>query len=188
MTKEQRAQASRAKLLAAAEAVILEKGVANLTLDAVAAAAGISKGGLLYHFASKDALIVALVETLVDSINVDLQRAYEAQPEGPGRGVRAMIAESACRIGGDLPRREQLGAALLAAAGSNPALLVPMKRAFSDWMGGLDDEGLPPGVPLLIAAALDGLTFWNLFGLYSPPEAALVELTSLLETFASTKA
>jgi AcrR family transcriptional regulator len=186
MTKEQRAQASREKILAAAESVILEKGVANLTLDAVAASAGVSKGGLLYHFAAKEALIVALVEKIVASIEVDLQRAYDAEPEGPGRAIRAMIAESQCRTANDLAERERLGAALLGAAGSNPELLAPLRHAFSEWMSRIDEDGLAPGVPLVIAAALDGLAFWTLFGLYSPSPAALSEASTLLKKLAST--
>ena len=185
MTKEQRAQASRDKILAAAESVILEKGVSNLTLDAVAASAGVSKGGLLYHFASKEAVVIGLVERLVASIEVDLQRAYDAEPEGPGRVVRAMIAESQCRTGTDLPQRERLGAALLGAAGSNPELLAPMRHAFAEWMGMLEHDGLPPGVPLVIAAALDGLTFWALFGLYTPSPASLRDAMAVLQNLAS---
>ena len=54
---------SRENLLVAAETVIIEKGFAHLTLEAVAAQANLSKGGLLYHFPTKDALIEALVTT-----------------------------------------------------------------------------------------------------------------------------
>ncbi len=188
MTKAQRSQVSREKLLAAAETVILEKGVAHLTLDAVAAESGISKGGLLYHFASKDALVVALVENLVASIEADLEKAFAAEPEGPGRATRAMIAESAGRTTpGILERRERVGAALLAAAGNNPELLAPLQRAFTKWMKELGDDGLPPGVPMVVAAALDGLTFWHLFGLYQPSKPALREMISVLEKLANTK-
>ena len=38
----------------------------SLVLDAVAADAGISKGGLLYHFASKNALVAGLCERLLE--------------------------------------------------------------------------------------------------------------------------
>jgi AcrR family transcriptional regulator len=48
-------------LLDAAEAVVMRQGIANLTLDAVAAEAGMSKGGLLHHFPTKDRLVEALV-------------------------------------------------------------------------------------------------------------------------------
>jgi hypothetical protein len=44
---------SKDRILDAAERVVLRDGVTHLTLDAVAAETGISKGGLLYHFPSK---------------------------------------------------------------------------------------------------------------------------------------
>src|SRR3712207_9422759 len=43
--------------LEAAERVVARDGVARLSLDAVAGNADVSKGGLLYHFPNKDALI-----------------------------------------------------------------------------------------------------------------------------------
>src|SRR5690242_2095382 len=44
---------ARDRILEAAERVVAEIGAARLTLDVVAQAAGVSKGGLLYHFPSK---------------------------------------------------------------------------------------------------------------------------------------
>jgi hypothetical protein len=58
-------------------------------------------------------------------------------------------------------------------------------KVFQQWMADLKGDGLPPGIPLLIAAALDGLTFWNLFGLYAPPDADLQQLRTILENLAS---
>ena len=46
----------------AAESVILDSGGRTFTLDAVAARAGISKGGLVYSFATKDGLVRAALE------------------------------------------------------------------------------------------------------------------------------
>jgi len=46
---------ARDRVLDAYETLLIESGPAATTLDAVAAAARVSKGGLLYHFASKDA-------------------------------------------------------------------------------------------------------------------------------------
>lgn len=51
----------RQLILESAAAIINEKGADYLTLDAVAQRAGISKGGLFYHFKSKDELIKELV-------------------------------------------------------------------------------------------------------------------------------
>ena len=51
----------RDRILAAAMAVAKESGAGRLSLDAIARRAGVSKGGLLYHFPKKDALMRALV-------------------------------------------------------------------------------------------------------------------------------
>ena len=49
-------------ILDAGEAVVARDGVVNLTLDAVAAQAGISKASVIYDFKTKQALIEAIVE------------------------------------------------------------------------------------------------------------------------------
>lgn len=57
----------RAGLLDAADRVIAKGGVTSLTIDAVAAEAGVSKGGVLYSFGTKDALIKAMLERAGES-------------------------------------------------------------------------------------------------------------------------
>ena len=39
--------------------------VANLTFDKVAAASGLSKGGILYHFSSKNELVKEMAEPFI---------------------------------------------------------------------------------------------------------------------------
>jgi AcrR family transcriptional regulator len=51
----------RIQLLKSAANIVNEQGIEYLTLDAVAKRAGVSKGGLLYHFNNKAALIQGLV-------------------------------------------------------------------------------------------------------------------------------
>ncbi|MGN6428010.1 MAG: TetR/AcrR family transcriptional regulator, partial [Leifsonia sp.] len=51
------ARSARDRILDAFEELLAEHSERAATLDAVAAKAGVSKGGLLYHFASKDALV-----------------------------------------------------------------------------------------------------------------------------------
>ena len=55
---------TRERLLDAAARVASQEGYGAFTLEAVAAEAGTSKGGLLYHFASKELPIARLVERL----------------------------------------------------------------------------------------------------------------------------
>ncbi len=73
---------TRDKVLDAFERLLVSEGSRAATLDAVAAAAGVSKGGLLYHFHSKDALVEGLVARLRDqaATDVDLMRSA---PQGP---------------------------------------------------------------------------------------------------------
>src|SRR5438552_10278775 len=82
----------RDRLLDAAEQVVARDGVANLTLDAVAREAGVSKGGLLYHCPSKSALITAVVERLATRCEFDHAQAMADGSQGPGAFARAYIA------------------------------------------------------------------------------------------------
>ena len=52
-------KSSREKILDAAAELVAEIGAGRLTLEAVAEKAGLSKGGLLYNFPTKDALLQA---------------------------------------------------------------------------------------------------------------------------------
>ncbi|WP_051791511.1 TetR/AcrR family transcriptional regulator [Amycolatopsis jejuensis] len=72
---------ARERILGSYEVILADHGPVEITLDAVAAHAGVSKGGLLYHFGSKDALRDGLLERLERLTDEDLDRA-RAAPEG----------------------------------------------------------------------------------------------------------
>lgn len=73
--------AARERILDAFAELLIDQGERAATLDAVAASAGVSKGGLLYHFGSKDALVDGLIERLVQMNEADTARMVAA-PEG----------------------------------------------------------------------------------------------------------
>ncbi|GCB56911.1 hypothetical protein rerp_33190 [Rhodococcus erythropolis] len=56
---------TRDRILDALEKLLLVSGVAQVTLEGVAAEAGVSKGGLLYHFPSKEALLAVKSKCVV---------------------------------------------------------------------------------------------------------------------------
>jgi AcrR family transcriptional regulator len=62
----------REALIKAGYAEILEKGVPALTIDGVVARAETSKGGALYYFPTRDALLYAILEWLLDELNQTL--------------------------------------------------------------------------------------------------------------------
>ncbi|GAA2990568.1 AcrR family transcriptional regulator [Microbacterium terrae] len=73
---------AREKVLDAFEAILIDDGERAATMDATARAAGVSKGGLLYHFGSKDALEEGVLERLRTLVADDLAE-MAASPEGP---------------------------------------------------------------------------------------------------------
>lgn len=82
---------ARDRILDAYERQILTGGERGTTLDAVAADAGVSKGGLLYHFGSKDALRQGLLERLVERSQLDASE----MPGSPDDAIRLFIDSSA---------------------------------------------------------------------------------------------
>ncbi|SEA90707.1 TetR/AcrR family transcriptional regulator [Leifsonia sp. 21MFCrub1.1] len=73
---------ARDRVLDAFEELLAEQSERAATLDAVAARAGVSKGGLLYHFASKEALAAGVLDRFAALIDDDLA-AMRAAPDGP---------------------------------------------------------------------------------------------------------
>jgi len=72
---------AREAVLDAFESLLIEEGERAATLDAVARLAGVSKGGLLYHFPNKEAMISVLLERLDRLLTEDLAD-MAAAPEG----------------------------------------------------------------------------------------------------------
>lgn len=148
---------ARERVVDAAIALAARDGVPALTLDAVAAEAGVSKGGLLYHFASKEALLAGLVESALASWSRAIDNAVTADTEPTGRAARAYV-RAACDPDED-PSREL---ALLAAAALDPRSAEAWRTAVDRWAA---DDG--PELDLLVARlAADGLWLARALGLY----------------------
>lgn len=81
-------------ILDAAEALLRRSGSRTLTIDAVAAEAGLSKGGVLHHYTSKDALVTALALRKVARIRAGIATALAAAPNGPTAIPLAVIAHA----------------------------------------------------------------------------------------------
>jgi AcrR family transcriptional regulator len=75
----QLADRRRDVLVRAGYAEILEKGIQGTTLDSVVARAGSSKGGALYYFPTKEALLTGVLEWLLRQLNRTLDEVLRAQ-------------------------------------------------------------------------------------------------------------
>ena len=88
-----RTTATRQKLFDASMELIGERGAAGVTVDEIAAAAGVSKGTVYYNFGSKSELIAQLLRHGVDILKARLQASTEPGPPGQDAGeVRDMTA------------------------------------------------------------------------------------------------
>lgn len=81
----------RQQLLDAAATLAVRAGVGNLRLDAVAAAAGVSKGGLLHHFPSRQSLLEALCEECLSRFDRRIEAELAADAVAAGRFSRAYL-------------------------------------------------------------------------------------------------
>ena len=172
----------RDTLLDAAEAVVVRQGIGNLTLDAVAAQAGMSKGGLLHHFPSKDRLIEALVRRSADSWRKCYTEGYERTPAGPGRMCRALLDHCLSDAKGWTRELQRSSAACFAALAQDPSLIAPMREAYSDLQKRVANDGLPPGVGEAVAAAIDGLWLYWVLGLADVNQDLVVRVRKALES------
>ncbi len=148
---------TRARLLDAAGAVIRRDGAQALTLDAVASEAGVSKGGLLYHFASKRDLLDALVVRWLDEFQRDIDAAGGTFPVGYVRASDGAKAEEA---------------GLLAALVADPAVLAAVRDRYATWQDRIATEGGDPVEATVARLAADGLWLADLLGM-APPEGDL---------------
>lgn len=120
-------------ILEAAEAVVVEVGAARLTIDAVAERSGISKGGVLYHFPSKEALLEGMVERHIERGEKHREALLESLGDEP---ARALVGEIQFLLGPRDPDDRLRAAALLAVIANQPDMMRPIRskqrRRFDD--------------------------------------------------------
>lgn len=164
----------RRRLLEATGRVVLKQGVAGLTLEAVAQAAGVSKGGLLHHYPSKDALIRGLCAHLIDDFDAEIERALDpAEPPGTaGRYTRAYIRASFATD----ERQQDLGTLLGLIVSANPELLAMAQVSFARARARIAGDGLDPVRGLLVQMATDGVIFYELLGVQTVPSEQYSQL------------
>jgi len=152
---------TRDSILTAASHIVQTEGILELTLEAVAKQAGLSKGGLLYHFPSKEELISGMVDHVIAHYIDNIEKEAEQDPVVKGRWTRAFIKETFHQG----VTSQKMNAGLLAAAAYNPEFLQPMQDAYSDWKQKIEDDGLEETTATILRLAVDGLWFSELFGL-----------------------
>ncbi|MGC7100655.1 TetR/AcrR family transcriptional regulator [Amycolatopsis lurida] len=172
------------KVLDAAETVLIEHGAAAFTIEVVARQARVSKGGLMYHFPSKEVLLTAVVARGIAAIDDAL--AVAAASSTPGAFTRAYVDVTIPPTPTD-PEPAGYGAliaALTAALTLAPHLLNTLHSAYRRWQERLERDGLDAAAATTVRLAVDGWWLSAVLrlapvdpGVHRRTRALLIELT-----------
>jgi len=161
---------ARQIVLDAARRIVETCGAGQLTFENLAEESGITRGGITYHFPTKEALLKALIEADL----AQWEQAAEASiaESCPSRAKAArLLGHVRCSLAEDDASHRRFVSGLLSAAMADPDLLDPVRahvqREFADWAW--DDVDLER---YLLVLAADGLFWSRLFGL-SPVSAEI---------------
>lgn len=146
---------SKSDILRAALALIRRSGASSLTIEAVAVEAGFSKGGVLYNFPTKDALITGMVEFLAGQFAAEVAAARERNLTCGSPTLAAMVDVSE----GWLREHRDVAQAILATKADRPNLSKPFLGVKERLKAAIENEVADKGRAWAIWACLDGLHF-----------------------------
>jgi AcrR family transcriptional regulator len=164
------------RILIAYEDLLIEAGERGATLEAVASRAGVSKGGLLYHFGSKDALSIGLVQRLHSLADEDLALMAAAEA-GPVTYLIRTSIDAASPLDRSLIATSRLAQAQDARASEALATIR------NQWLALIADAVGDPAVARAIVLVSDGLYFNSAMrgmGTPNPADVSAEGIDSLL--------
>jgi AcrR family transcriptional regulator len=167
---------TRQKILRAAAQIINTKGVLALTLDAVAKEAKISKGGLLYHFPSKEALMKGMNDFVMLTFFHDLERVANEDPCHEGKWTRAYTNITFNLLDNEF----DMNLAFLSAIATNPDLVKSMAKDLKVLQNYIENDQINPIISTVIRLAVDGMYYNQLYGLNLKDEVRDQVLSYLL--------
>ena len=158
-TKEEAMQ-TRATVVKAAAQVIAQQGVSAFTIEAVAQEAGITKGGVLHHFRSKEELINGLIDEVIDGFNVRLEEELKIETatepsDQPGRWLRAYLRTVFSMRYDD----KNLIPALAAAVAADHQTLARIRHTYEQSQQAATQDASDPLHATIIRLAVDGIVF-----------------------------
>jgi len=169
-----KSEASRKQVLDAALRELSERGYARTSVSDIAAAAGMSKGAVHYHFDSKDDLIEQVLARCFEAMSEKLREAWDVSGTAEERVCRTLRAMRAMRRGGGTELR--VLADLMAQGIHDERLRKPIvamlqlsrKQIVEHMVVSLKALGLEPKVPAealarLLLGTLDGLALHAFF-------------------------
>ncbi|RWR20021.1 TetR family transcriptional regulator [Agrococcus lahaulensis] len=163
---------ARAQLLDAYITLLIEGGERAATVQAVAERAGVSKGGLLYHFGSKAALEAGLIERF-ELLGADDLESLRAADDLVGRFLRTSVAE-----GSDLDRAT-VALVRLAQSPAGAGARAALQRLDDEYVAALAARLGDEELALAIVLMSDGVYLRSALGALEPGRAE-VEIERLI--------
>jgi AcrR family transcriptional regulator len=151
----------KARILEAAARIVGQAGAAHLTMDAVAAEAGLSKGGVLYHFPSKRELLEGMLQKVLDDVGARTGAYRETSADEPAAALRARIRADTEQS----PAERAMSLALLAAAAEDPELLAPARAFVRDAFAEIRQAPGDADFALILLLATEGMRFLDMLDL-----------------------
>lgn len=152
---------TRRAVLDAATQVILEKGAA-VTLAQVAAAAGVSKSGLIHHFGSRDDLVIAVVEDVNARAREAVLARLDLSENHPGKMLRAYV-RALCSAHTD-PQGDVASISMWGGLYAIPAVAAVLAEHAAWWEEQLALDGLSAERILLVRRAAEGVAAARSYG------------------------
>ena len=169
---------ARQTILEAARRIVAARGAGHLTFESLAEESGVTRGGITYHFPTKEALLKGLVEADLAQWDA-LAEAHAATAGIACPKVARLLGQLRCSLEDD-EQETRFVSGMLSAAMVDPGLLDPVRAhiagEFADWAW--DDHDLERYLLLLAA---DGLFWQRVFNLSPLPEAVRARLAALIE-------
>lgn len=145
---------TRTAVLAAAAEAMSERGT-GVSLDYIAKRAGVSKGGLLHHFANREALLVALVEDSQQRLRESVLGHLDLSENTPGKLLRAYVR--ALTSGSDATAQYFTAAPAWAGIYQIPRVAEIAAADAAWWDENLAADGLSPERIMVVRSAAEGL-------------------------------
>ncbi|PZP47888.1 MAG: TetR family transcriptional regulator [Azospirillum brasilense] len=150
----------RDRLLDLAEGILLKAGTGALTLDAVAKAAGISKGGVQSRFGTKDELIGAMIERWSREYDAQLNAIVGPDPQAE-EAVRGHVEATMGMDAGGRTRAAGLMAALIESSHHR----AECRAWYAERFGALDPRSKQGQRARMALLATEGAFILRTFGL-----------------------
>lgn len=170
---------ARQLILDAAERIVKARGAANLTYDELVQESGVSRGGITYHFATKDDLLRALIGRGLAQGRAAEARMLAQVGGGPGADVIARIRA----WGTPDEDRKRLVAGLLSAVAHDPDLLEPIRRMHAAECARIEWTEAEI-LRAILRLAAEGLFWSEFFGCAEVPPEQRARLVARLEALA----